>query len=143
MINLPNVTLCTISNANIELTKRALEISQQDCVFGDVLFWTNKQIDGKFRLEKFPDVDNKGDYITKNVSKFIKTSHVLFVQYDGYVISPHLWNKVFLDYDYIGAKWPWYKDGMTVGNSGFCLRSRYLLDILAGLPTSNEQPEDG
>jgi hypothetical protein len=32
--------------------------------------------------------------------------------------------------DYIGAKWPYYSDGITIGNSGFCLRSRKIAEGL-------------
>src|SRR6185503_19702122 len=58
------------------------------------------------------------------------TSHVLLVQWDGYVINPAAWDPAFLECDYIGAKWFWYEDGMRVGNGGFSLRSRRLLEAL-------------
>ena len=62
----------------------------------------------------------------------IKTPFVLFIEWDGYVIEPRAWHPSFREYDYIGAKWaddP--ADGMRVGNSGFCLQSKRLLDALA------------
>ena len=42
------------------------------------------------------------------------------------------WDNRFLDYDYIGAPWePWeYKNGCTVGNSGFSLISTRLKRFL-------------
>ena len=44
--------------------------------------------------------------------------------------NPAAWDPAFLDCDYIGAAWHWHDDGMRVGNGGFSLRSRRLLDAL-------------
>lgn len=56
-----------------------------------------------------------------------KHTHTLFVQYDGYVLNPEAWSDEFLKYDYIGARWFWYKDKYTCGNGGFSLRSHKLI----------------
>ena len=40
-----------------------------------------------------------------------------------------MWRKEYLDYDYIGAPW-WFYDGLNVGNGGFCIKSRALLEFL-------------
>jgi hypothetical protein len=52
------------------------------------------------------------------------------VQWDGYVLCADAWNPAFRDYDYIGARWPFVSDHMTVGNGGFSLRSRRFLTAL-------------
>ena len=57
---------------------------------------------------------------------------MLLIQWDGYVVNPEAWDPAFLGCDYLGAKWYWHDDGMRVGNGGFSLRSRRLLDALAG-----------
>jgi len=62
-------------------------------------------------------------------SKFI-----LVTQPDGYVINPDQWDEEFLNYDYIGAPWPYREDAflspfgehIRVGNGGFSLRSKKL-----------------
>ena len=41
------------------------------------------------------------------------------------------WEDRFLTADYIGARWFWFDDGMQVGNGGFSLRSRRLLNALS------------
>jgi len=56
---------------------------------------------------------------------------VLFVEWDGYVVHPDAWKQGFMEYDYIGAKWSAYSDGVNVGNSGFSLLSHKLLKALA------------
>jgi len=53
-----------------------------------------------------------------------------------------MWQSDFLAYDYIGAVWPQYDDGHTVGNGGFSLRSRKLLDALASDDIVARNPED-
>lgn len=72
-------------------------------------------------------------------------THVLFIQYDGWVLNSDQWNASWLDYDYIGALWPWYSS-LRVGNGGFSLRSRKLLEFLsthrADFPLRPGHPED-
>jgi hypothetical protein len=59
----------------------------------------------------------------------IDTAHALYVQWDGMATRADLWTDDFLQYDYIGAPWPWKEEGRNVGNSGFSLRSHKLLKI--------------
>jgi hypothetical protein len=65
----------------------------------------------------------------QEVAPHVATSHALAIQWDSWVVDPGMWRKEFLEYDYIGAPW-WYKDGMNVGNGGFCLRSTALMRFL-------------
>lgn len=69
-----------------------------------------------------------------------KASHVLVVQWDGFVVNADAWTDEFLEYDYIGAPWP---DGV-VGNCGFCLMSVKLLMCLSelGLKAEDCYPAD-
>jgi hypothetical protein len=69
----------------------------------------------KFMLHHLPLY---GDLFTED--------HILVVQPDSLIVNPAAWHDFLLEYDYIGAPWP---DG-TVGNGGFSLRSRRLLDCL-------------
>lgn len=66
----------------------------------------------------------------------------LVIQTDGYPCNADAWTEEFFDYDYIGAVWPW--ENPSVGNGGFSLRSRRLLDALLALDCSLWQchPED-
>ena len=68
--------------------------------------------------------------VMKGLYKHIATSHVLIVQWDGYVVHPEVWKDEFLTYDYLGAPCPDGKGGWRVGNGGFSLRSRKLLEAL-------------
>ena len=66
----------------------------------------------------------------------------LVIQTDGYPCNPEAWSHDFLQYDYIGASWPW--ESLSVGNGGFSLRSRALLDALLQVDLSEffHHPED-
>ena len=64
--------------------------------------------------------------VLKGLYRHVATTHVLVIQWDGYVVHPELWDDDFLGCDYIGAPW---SDG-SVGNGGFSLRSRRLLHAL-------------
>ena len=50
----------------------------------------------------------------------------IIIHSDGFAVNSEAWTNEFLDYDYIGAVWPWQND--LVGNGGFCLRSRKLYE---------------
>jgi hypothetical protein len=64
----------------------------------------------------------------------IETSHMLHVEWDGWVINAEMWRDEYLDYDYIGAPWPWYQDDHKVGN-GLGVRSVRLMRFLRDNPT--------
>jgi len=57
----------------------------------------------------------------------VRTEHVLVTQWDSWVINAAAWSPSFLDFDYIGAPWPWLPPP-RVGNGGFSLRSRRMLE---------------
>jgi len=83
-------------------------------------------------------------FILHDVPARVRTSHILFVQNDGYPINPASWTDQFFGYDYLGAPVRWedwlhllrpgvpyrayyVKDFWEVGNGGFSLRSVALL----------------
>lgn len=76
----------------------------------------------------------------------IETNFALFVQWDGFAINPNRWDDKFLDYDYIGAPWPWNwndaKPERRVGCGGFSLRSKRWLDACLTLPVKETTAED-
>jgi hypothetical protein len=79
---------------------------------------------------------NRDDYrlfCIKLLLAHVDTEFVLLVQYDGMAIHGYQWTDDFYRYDYIGATWPTrYKlpEDQRVGNGGFSLRSRRLLEAL-------------
>lgn len=69
-------------------------------------------------------------FMLKELSNYVQTEFTLVVQWDGFVIHDHAFADEFWNYDYIGAKWPHKEGSFRVGNGGFSLRSKRLLDAL-------------
>ena len=138
MLALPDVTLCCVDTANHALALRALALSVKEVAFARALLLTTALPPGVVAAPGIDVVlippitsrDGYSDFVLKSLLPYIATSHVLLVQWDGYVINPSAWDPAFAECDYIGAKWFWYNDGMRVGNGGFSLRSRRLLEAL-------------
>lgn len=144
MLELENVTLICIDCFNYESAIKALNQSTKDIKFKEVLFLTNKLFYAEnFKTIIIDPIKSTQDYskfiITKLVD-YVKTDFVLIIQHDGYIINPKLWQDEFLNYDYIGAAW-WYNE-MNVGNGGFSLRSKKLLNALKKLDIKRFHPED-
>jgi hypothetical protein len=133
---LTDVTLCAVDCANPQLAARALERSMQQCVFGAALLFSDQPVAGVFSHRIIPRIASREAYsgfLIRDLPQHIETSHVLVVQWDGYVVDASAWTEDFLAYDYIGAKWHWYQDHMRIGNGGFSLRSRRLMAALTEL----------
>ena len=62
-----------------------------------------------------------------------KEEHNLIIHGDGFAVNADAWTDEFLEYDYIGARWG---DG-SIGNGGFCLRSRKLYDAFLDMNVDN------
>ncbi len=131
-LRLPDVTLIGIDTIPGRLP-RALAECTRDIEFGCV------------RIVDEAPIRSAKDYshwVCTELYKHVPTSHMLVFQWDGYVKNWKAWDHEWLRYDYIGATW-WYTDGMNVGNGGFSLRSRRLMEIVATDPAITVyHPED-
>lgn len=158
MILLPDVTLFAFDNTpKIDETIRALYTSMNGIKYGSIKLVTSKEQIEQYRSQLEPDgiileepvieVKNYNDYNyywVYHVGKHIQTSHCLLIQSDGFVLFPEKWDDEWLNYDYIGAPWAVVEDAyidpfgnhQRVGNGGFCLMSKKLLDV----PTKVEVP---
>ena len=136
MLKLPSVTLVMIETREHELARLAVEDCLRVAEFGDVLILTDQPKHFPFkgcRFHSVPDFPDKLGWARSmwyDVPPLLRTSHMLGIQWDSWVIDPAMWRDEFLNYAYIGAPW-WYKDGKNVGNSGFCLKSTRLARYLA------------
>ena len=132
-LNLNDVTVCAIDSVNMALSARALHLTMAQCDFADAILFSHVPVEGAFRTVVIENLNSLAAYqffSVKRLPALIATPFVLVVQWDGYVINPRAWNPSFREYDYIGARWFHFGDSMSVGNGGFCLRSRKLLAAL-------------
>lgn len=97
---------------------------------------------GKFSIEKpvgsqLDSMDEYNRYMIYSLHRHVNSEFALIIQADGYVLSGKKWLDSFLDYDFIGAPWPKSESAYIdpfgrqhqVGNGGFSLRSKKLLEV--------------
>jgi hypothetical protein len=72
-------------------------------------------------------------YLLNIVPYFSNADATLVIQWDGMPCDAQNWDADFLNYDYIGAPWGNCDEGVAVGNGGFSLRSRKLMEALVQL----------
>ena len=148
MKDLPDLTLCAVDCINPVLALRALDISMQQCRFGGAVFLSDSADQYELpgcRMVSIPRIRSRAEYshlMLKDLGRHFATSHVLVIQWDGYVINGATWRPEFLQYDYIGAPWAFHSDDHRIGNGGFSLRSRRLLDALQDPQVADLDPED-
>lgn len=151
-LQLPDVTLCAVSSSNLAATVTALRTSMAMIEFADVLLFTHSTAeqlgidnDDGIRLVPIDRITSSAEYSTfvlEQLAGHIRTSHCLLAQWDGHVIDPSRWRPEFLDYDYVGASWPQFDDGHDVGNGGFSLRSKRLMQACLAEGFDAHHPED-
>ena len=137
---LREVTLLAADSLSVRLTAKGIERSMAACAFGEVALLTDQAMTAESsaaealpvrRIAPLASRDDYSAFAIKRLVEHVQTSHVLLVQWDGFVVAPAAWDPAFLSFDYVGARWWWQKPGTDVGNGGFSLRSRRLLDALA------------
>ena len=145
---LPQVTLCAVTSVNVAATLRAIEVSLRQVRFGACKLLTDAQIRVTHpEIEVVPIAPLRSsaaysDFILKHLPDHVATTHCLVVQWDGHLLDTGRWQDAFLDYDYIGASWPQFDDGNDVGNGGFSLRSRRLMELCRDPAFVSLHPED-
>jgi hypothetical protein len=132
--DLRDVTICAVDTINPRYAARALDISMSQCTFGDALLFTHEAVPTRARvvpIERIDSLEAYSAFLLKQLVRHISTPWLLVVQWDGYVLNASRWSAEFLQYDYIGARWPVGENDVAVGNGGFSLRSARLLRALA------------
>ncbi len=143
--NLEDVTLICVSGIKIFRSLISLLRNSQKCKFARVVFVTPKP-----RIHRFLNIEiiDSGENLLDSIDAYnyfciyelghyISTAHCLIVQYDSGICNPGAWTDDFLDFDYIGAPWPIsnfayidpFGNHQRVGNGGFSLRSKRLLEV--------------
>ena len=145
-IGTATTTVCVIDTQTHALAARAmrLTLAAMDCA--DALFLSDSGADtGGARHIAIAPLAGRADYsrfVMKDLLPHIETEHVLLIQWDGYVVNPDAWSDDFLHHDYIGARWGFHQDAHCIGNGGFSLRSRRLLEALQDPDIDRFEPED-
>jgi hypothetical protein len=128
-----SITLVTQETMYHELAARALTETLKHITVDEVLTFSDKEILAGARnvqVDHFPSVNDYCEFMLRGMQEHVTTDHILFVQWDAMAHDASQWTDTFLRYDYIGAPWPWDGEGNNIGNGGFSLRSKRLLDQL-------------
>lgn len=147
-LKLPQVTLCAVTSVNVAATLTALERSLEQIDFAACRLLTDAQVSPAdprikvVRIDRLTSAAAYSDFLLKRLPDHVHTSHCLVAQWDGHVLDAGRWHDAFLDHDYIGASWPQFDDGHDVGNGGFSLRSRRLMDLCRDPAFVPVHPED-
>ncbi len=90
-------------------------------------------------------------FFVRELHKHFTTSHCLHVEWDARIANPAAWDPSWLQYDYIGAPWPWpfeqtripwmpnawplppCHENNCVGNLGFALLSKRFCEAIADI----------
>ena len=151
-IKLPQVTLCCVdSTARLPWALEALRRSLAQVEFGDAFLCTDRASLGEHRLpagvrwveiEPLLSIEAYSEFMIKALVPHVQTTHLLVIQWDGFVLSAAAWRDDFLGFDYIGAPWNHIAEPFSVGNGGFSLRSKHLLQALQEPRFAAGHPED-
>jgi hypothetical protein len=141
-LHLPNVTLVAVDTICHDLIGLAILNCLSVAQFGAIHIHTDDPVpfahlsldDAINRIAPFSSLDAVMAYLWYGVPSRIETSHALIIQWDSGIVSPTQWSDEFLSYDYIGAPWGWHRDAYEVGNGGFSLRSRRLMQYVSDHP---------
>jgi hypothetical protein len=137
MIDLSNVTLLSINTHAPEMSVRALQYSSKEIKFKNKKILSDKIPDNLtndiefIQTPEFLGREHYSDFVMNNLGDYVDGDFAMMIHDDGFIINPHLWSDEFLRYDYIGAPWPGpiEQTEQRVGNGGFCIRSKRLIDF--------------
>jgi hypothetical protein len=127
-----DVTLVTIETMYHGLARRAMEETLSRVPFKNTLVFSDQDfLPGSKHVKiEHGDMLSYCNLLLKGMLEHVDTEFVIFQQWDAMVHDGSKWRDYFLLNDYIGATWPWRPHGQNVGNGGFSLRSRRLLEAL-------------
>jgi hypothetical protein len=145
---LPSVSLVAVSSVALPATVKALERSMGEVDFNSVLLLSDRRpsnCSSEIEWRPVPPITSRADYsrfMLAELAAHIASEFALCIQWDGFVLDGGHWRSEYLEYDYIGAPWPHFSDGHRVGNGGFSLRSKRLLQACTELENPGSEPED-
>lgn len=142
------MTLCAAASVNVKNTISALTHCADQVEFADCLLLTDENVRDlgrelrQVKIDPLNSAEAYSEFILRDLVNHVETEHCLVVQWDGYILDAMAWRSDFLAFDYIGAPWPQFLDGAQVGNGGFSLRSRRLLEACRDSRFQGTHPED-
>jgi hypothetical protein len=148
LLNLNQVTLFCYETREPLLAEWAIKKCLLKANFKEIILLTDFELvknqipEIKYvQAPKDSSVENYSKWMIEKLGEFVSGTHVLVIQWDSFIVNAKLWNDKFFFYDYIGAVWPHHANN-SVGNGGFSLRSKKLLNALNDPDIIIGHPED-
>jgi len=169
-MKLNNVTLICVEGSNdinsINDSVKALLISSKDIEFNSIVLVSSAKpvnLPEKIKHYTIPSMTwlEYNQFIVSELTNYVETEFCILIQPDGFIINSNVWTDDFLKYDYIGHVWdfvnlPYHLPGVDpsvvekkgienlnrVGNGGFSLRSKKLLQATSTIVDKCEKGED-
>jgi hypothetical protein len=133
-----SVILAAVGSTKIQETIKAIDYCHKFTKFFQTVYLTDANISEyknitHIKTRNIPSIVDYQSFVVKEIPNIILSNnnlssfngHFLFINWDGFIVNTNSWNDQFLEYDYIGAPWPWFN--YKVGNGGFCLKSKRFL----------------
>lgn len=137
---IPVDLVCVDTTPKAYLAERAVLECTKQADFSSVKLLTNKSnLKHAVQIPEIRGLEGYSRFCIGEMARHVQASHALVVQWDGYVLNTKSWTDEFLKYDYIGAP---FQPSDTVGNGGFSLRSKKLLDYISRANWKDPHPED-
>lgn len=144
-LDLSRVSLVCVETRHFDLAYFALEKCLALAHFKEALLLSASPAPEKMGVKNLiiPPIGSTQEYsefILRHLGEYFDGEFVLLIQWDSFILNSEIWSDDFLECDYIGAPWPHLP--MSVGNGGFSLRSRRLVNALAKMNLTRLHPED-
>lgn len=147
-LDFSNTTLVMIDGTGTSFDENEKIINQMSkiCNFFSIKHFTvsktNSNISEIIFLKNNLSYEDYQRFCIFEVNKHITTDFAFYMQSDGFIINPTLFDREYFEYDYIGSPWPkkTFSESQTehlVGNGGFSLRSKKFLNLCANIPQTN------
>ena len=140
MRHIPDVTLVLLAGNYVALSEADLADVRSRFTFDDVLVFAEREMSVRTVVAPMTTPEDYYRVVWREVYQRTATKHVLMMDWDGYPVWDR-WLPAFLEYDFIGAVWPWFTE-RTVGNTGFSLQSRRFLKLMCEGAVRAEHPGD-
>ncbi|WP_332878357.1 DUF5672 family protein [Massilia sp. S19_KUP03_FR1] len=145
--HLHNVSLVCVETRYPQLAQFSLDRCLAAASFRQCLLLSPQRFDlpgyiAQVAIAPIDSVEAYSAFMLRDLGRYFDGDFVLVVQWDSFILDGKLWDPVYLEYDYIGAPWSHRPLAVAVGNGGFSLRSRRLVDLLASMDFDVVHPED-
>lgn len=147
-LELNNITILCIDGVDPNQGLKALKYSMREINFAKSIMISHEEpnnIPDNIQFEQIEPLthDSYSPFVLHNLWRYVETDYCLLINDDGFIINPDLWSFEFLKFDYIGAPWKNYGQINRVGNGGFSLRSKKLIDLCRYINPYPGEHEDG